>query len=84
MTTLPTAIIPSRLERLDSKYMARAIQSSSFVGGGREDGEPHPDRTERLPNTTVISILMEERGKFLTFGTSVVTDLAEPMFPNKT
>jgi hypothetical protein len=28
--------------------------------------------------------LMEERGKFLTFGTSVVTDLAEPMFPNKT
>ncbi|GLS80282.1 hypothetical protein GCM10007893_10630 [Paracoccus marinus] len=29
ITTLPTATMPSRLERLDSKYMARSMQSSS-------------------------------------------------------
>ena len=30
MTTVPTAFMPSSLERLDSKYMARAMQSRSL------------------------------------------------------
>lgn len=55
MTTLPTAIIPSRLERFDSKYIARAMQSTSLleaVFGGV--GLPQLAKTMMLLRATAV------------------------------
>jgi hypothetical protein len=49
MTTWPTAIIPSRLERFDSKYIARAKQSMSdaeAVALSGSDLRAHPARPQ--------------------------------------
>lgn len=77
MTTLPTAIIPSRLERLDSKYMARAIQSISVADRATRDELPHPARTQRMPNVRMIRLLVQGLGKFRTFRGFLVADVKQ-------
>ena len=43
ITTVPTASMPSRLERLDSKYIARIMHSRSLIMNPPPPNEEQPE-----------------------------------------